>query len=224
MMDTVLELKGISKRDGAGRSVLHGLNFMVKRTERVCVQGDRDELTALARVIGGIDRPETGEVYLLGLRLNEMDDGTIAAFRGEHIGHASCDPGLWSELTVLENTAMPLTVAGVYRRERVEAAFAALEAVGMAYAAHVYSKSLSLCELRLTALARALVHAPELLVLEDALAGLDQRETDRFVDTLERRWISDGFALLYLTGDANKKIHTDKTLALMYGQFQGAGI
>ena len=223
-MDAVLELKGVSKRDKTGRSILHGLDLMVKRTERICIHGDRDELAALARVIGGIDRPEAGEVYLLGQQLNEMDDRTLATLRGEHIGYVSRDPGLWAELTVLENTAMPLTAAGVHRYDRADAAFAALETVGMEYAAHVYPKSLSLCELRLAALARALVRAPALLVLEDALAGLDRQEADRFADAVERRWAKDGFGLLYLAGDTNKTIRTDKTLALLYGRLQGDGI
>lgn len=221
-MDTVLELKNIWKRDRTGRSVLRGGGLLLNRGERVCVLCEAAAGARLAALAAGLERPDSGEALVLGRELAALLPEAAAEFRGANIGRLSGEPYFWRGLTVLENTAMPLTVRGIPDRERT--ALAVLETAGVAYAARNYPGSLSPGELRLAALARALVRHPALLILEDADAGLDRRETARFRETLERMWAADRFAVLSVTSRGIDPIPADRTLYLAYGHLGGEAI
>ncbi len=221
MMEAVLELKNVTCRDRSGRTVLRRIDMELGRGERLRVLGGRGELAALAMVAGGVYGPDSGEALILGRRVYEMEAWEAAAYRSGSVGYASGAPGFWRGLTVLENAAMPLTVRGASRREREAAAWEALETVGMGYAAHVYPKSLTVCELRLAALARAAVSEPPLLVLEDVLEGLDYLEADRTAKAIQSVWEAGQSALLILAERDEGLVAADRTVSIAFGSIGG---
>ncbi len=197
-MEPVLTLQNISAYDAAGRALVPPVSLAVLPGERVRVIAERPRFEALARVVGGLTDPDSGE-----------------AVRNGPVGAMFPEPDFWDELSVLDNAAIPLTVAGISVRERRDAALEALESVGLGYAAHTYPRSLSLCEKRLAALARALVGRPALLLLAEPTSMLDEKETLRFLSALTARWAADRFAVIY-SGPAI--LPPDKTLRLQEGE------
>ena len=191
-MEPILTLQNISAYGPDGRTLLPPMDLTIFPGERVRVLTERPRFEALAEITGGLREPDRGEVELHG-----------------PVGYVSPDVGFWEGMTVLDNTALPLLATGIPKRARREAAMAALERVGLAYAAHTYPKSLSLCEQRLAALARALVKGPALLLLTDPAFLLDEKETARFADALAACWESDRFAVLFC---GRELMPTDKTI------------
>ena len=186
-----MTLQNISAYDGAGRALLPPMDLTIHPGERVRVITERPRFVALAEIIGALREPDSGETVL---------DGPV--------GYMAPEPGFWKNMTVLDNTALPLVADGVTKWERRDAAMDALESVGLGYAAHTYPKSLSLGEQRLAALARALVKKPTLLILTEPASMLDEKETERFVSALTARWEKDRFAVLYCESSI---IPADKT-------------
>ncbi len=189
-----MTLQGISAYGPDGRALVPPTELTVQPGERVRIIMEPTRFEALARIVGGLTEPDNGEVIL---------NGTV--------GYMSPDAGFWEDMTVLDNTALPLTSAGVSRYERRDAAFDVLDSLGIGYAAHIYPQSLGLCERRLAALARALVKAPTILLLADPASMLDERETGRLVSAVMARWEADKFAVLYCGSEI---IPADQTIVL----------
>ncbi len=197
-MGPVLTLQNVSAYDANGRALVPPVSLAVLPGERVHVLAERPRFDALARIVGGLADPDSGEAAVCG-----------------PVGHMSPEADFWEDLTVLDNAALPLTVAGVSKRERRDAALAALESVGLGYAAHTYPKSLGLCEQRLAALARALVGKPALLLLAEPVSMLDEKETARFISALTERRTADRFAVIY---SGPEILPPDRTLRLQEGE------
>ncbi len=197
MMEPVLTLQNVSAYDRDGRALVPAVDLTVLPGQRVRVIAERPRFEALARIIGGLIEPDSGEAALAG-----------------SVGYMSPEPGFWEDLTVLDNAALPLTAAGVGKRQRRETALAVLESLGMGYAAHAYPKSLGLCEQRLAALARALVRGPKLLILAEPASMLDEKERERFAAALAERWETDRFAAVY---SGPEIMPADKTVRLQEG-------
>ena len=206
-MEPILTLKNVSDYGPDGRALVPATDFVVMPGERVRVLTERPRFEALAQIIGGLASPDSGEVDLLGQPLHDWPPLDRAA----HIGYMPPDPGFWEDMTVLDNTALPLMAAGVPKWERRDAAMDTLESLGIGYAAHTFPRSLGLCEQRLAALGRALVTGPTLLILADPTSMLDEKEAGRCVSALMTRWEADKFAVLYC---GREIIPADHTIAL----------
>lgn len=222
-MDGGVRIINVNRSDKDGRPMLRNICLTMQKGELVRIAGRTDSGgSVLARLIGGMERPDSGDIVVMGQPLGELDDREAAAFRKEHIGYVSAVPAFWDELTILENTAMPLTIQGMPVEEREAAAAEALGTVGLSYAAHGYPKSLSVNESRLAALARALAAQPELLILEDALSGLSESYAGRFGAILQRCWDRGVFEmLLSFTADIEDEIPATKTLLIERGMIIG---
>lgn len=221
-MDEAIRIVDAAVYSGYGRALLDGVSLTVCKGECVRVLcAEPESRQTLARLIGGMERPSTGQVYVLGHAICEMTEQEAAAFRNKHIGYVSSARDFWQELTVLENVALPLAVRGVSFEVREAAALNALAAASIGYAAHVYPRSMTIGEQRLAALARALVTQPEILLLDDALTGLETDYAQRFATVLQICWEDRHFTLLSFTGDINHEIHTTKTVFLERGKIKG---
>lgn len=219
MMEVVIRLENVVRLDADGRRVLNGVSLCVRKGERVRVLGAPGSgKTALARVIAGMERPNSGAVSVLEKPVHEMKDERAAAFRNRHIGCIPRVPAFWEGLTVLDNVTMPLTIQGVSVPKREKAGKDQLDALGLKYAAHAYPARLSPYELRLAAVARAIIAQPEILLLDEALAGLSGKEAQKLADTLAVLCKFDGYTLLSLTADCNDAIQPDRIIYLDHGK------
>lgn len=143
--------------------------------------------STLLRLVAGLDRPSAGTLSLAGPRMKPS------------IAFVFQDPQLMPWRRVLENAALPLELAGVPKTDRLERARAALEEVGLGDAATRYPRELSGGMRMRVSLARALVTEPDLLLLDEPFAALDELTRHRLDDQLRALWRARGMTVLFVT-------------------------
>jgi ABC-type methionine transport system ATPase subunit len=139
------------------------------------------------RLFGLLDEPVSGEILLEGRRVTGLDSEELGEIRNRKLGFLFAAPFLLPSFTVLENVAMPLfKVAQVDAREAKSITETILDLVGISELVEVTASRLSPLQQHLTALARAIVHHPRLLVIEELGLGLDPEAALRVFDVARR--------------------------------------
>ena len=170
-----LTTENVHKRYALGHvtvDALRGVDLVIGRGERVFLGGPSGSgKSTLLHLLGGLDAPSSGRVTLDGQDLAAIDDARLSDFRARHIGFVFQNFNLIPVLTAVENVEYPLQLLG--ERRRTAAARAMLEAVGLGAQADQYPAQLSGGQKQRTALARALITQPRLLLLDEPFAALD---------------------------------------------------
>jgi ABC-type lipoprotein export system ATPase subunit len=157
----------------AGRQVLDRLSLEVRRGE-LCVLTGRSGSgkTTLLRLLAGLDRPDSGDVMLLGRPLARLNRTELAALRRAHVGIVPQESGLVPFLGARENVELGLLVHG--KRDAADAARAACDAVGLSHRLDLPVARLSAGERARVAVARALASRPALLLADEPTSRLDR--------------------------------------------------
>ena len=164
--------------------VLTGLNLQVRRGQSVSVVGASGVgKSTLLHIIGTLDKPSSGKVFLDGQRINGRDERSLAVIRNRKIGFVFQFHHLLPEFNALENAAMPGLIGGISRRKAFEMAEAILVRVGLAERLKHRVGELSGGEQQRVAVARALVLEPELLLADEPTGNLDTK-TGRRINEL----------------------------------------
>jgi heme ABC exporter ATP-binding subunit CcmA len=187
----LLEARGLQRSFGRVR-ILHGLDLSLQPGEAVAIIGPNGAgKTTLLRLLAGLMRPSAGEVRVLGHRLGGEFDPARRA-----LGVLLHQSLLYDDLTLLENLTF---VARLYALDRPGAvAAAALEAAGLADRAGELPRRLSRGLLQRAAIARALVHSPRLLLLDEPFTGLDSSAAAGLRSDLQTR-LRQGLGLVIVT-------------------------
>lgn len=166
---------------------LKGLNLEVTEGEFVTIHGPSGAgKTTLLNIIGGLDKPTTGEVVVFGNNLNASNEDFLATFRCAYIGFVFQSYNLISTLTALENVAFPIEIAGWEGKRASERATKLLEIVGLSHRANHFPSQLSGGEQQRVAFARALANDPPLLLVDEPTGNLDLETSFEIVHILER--------------------------------------
>ncbi|MGI9510935.1 MAG: ABC transporter ATP-binding protein [Geminicoccaceae bacterium] len=153
--------------------ILRGIDLSVSPGRSVSVIGPSGSgKSTLMAVVGGIERPTSGDVTVDGQALNALDEDRLASFRGREIGILFQSFHLIPTMTALENVAVPLELAGV--DDAFDRASEGLESVHLAKRGDHYPGQLSGGEQQRIALARALANQPKLLLADEPTGNLDQ--------------------------------------------------
>ncbi len=187
----LLEARGLQRSFGRVR-ILHGLDLSLRPGEALAIIGPNGAgKTTLLRLLAGLIRPSAGEVRILGQRLGR-DVGSARHGLGVLL-HQSL---LYDDLTLLENLTF---AARLYALDRPGAvAAAALEAAGLADRAGDLPRRLSRGLLQRAAIARAMLHSPRLLLLDEPFTGLDATAAARLRTDLQRR-LAQGLGVVIVT-------------------------
>jgi lipoprotein-releasing system ATP-binding protein len=219
----VLKLVGLRKSYHIGlpteAEVLHGIDFTLGRREFAALVGPSGSgKSTLLNLLGLLDSPTSGELYLLGRPTRDMDDEARTALRGGSIGFVFQFHHLIQAFTSLEIVLMPLMVAtGRPSAESLARARGLLDAVGLADFADKKPGELSGGQQQRVAIARALVTRPALLLADEPTGNLDTR-TAEGVFALFRRFNHDfGCAVLIVTHDPRLSGTCDRTITLVDG-------
>jgi putative ABC transport system ATP-binding protein len=152
-------------------------------------------------MIGCIDTPTSGRVYLDGKNVSKLKDRELTKLRLHHIGFIFQQFYLIPTLTALENVALPLREAKLSRRERTERATALLETVGLSARADHYPNQLSGGEQQRVAIARAIANEPRILLADEPTGEIDTATSRRIVNLLKRLNEDKGLTIVLVTHD-----------------------
>ncbi len=175
MIDPVLRLENLSKRFARDRPALfEAINLDVAQGEYVAVMGESGVgKSTLLNLLAGLDRPDSGRVVLEGVELSALDDDAVTLLRRRAVGFVFQAFHVLPYLTVEQNVALPLELLGMRDPQRTIRTRAMLDAVGIGPLAGRFAKELSGGEVQRTAIARALVHKPRLVLADEPTGNLD---------------------------------------------------
>jgi len=213
----VLKVRDLSKSYGGARSrvVLCDIALDIARGEYIAIMGESGVgKSTLLNLIAGLEVPDTGTVELDGAGVTALDDTERTLLRRDRIGFVFQAFHLLPHLTVAQNVALPLSLAGTGRQQAAARVGDLLAAVGLADAAGSYPRELSGGEMQRAAIARALVHRPQLLLADEPTGNLDP-ETARSILALLREQVTNAAgAGILVTHSAAAAATADRVLTL----------
>ena len=220
-MGDIIRLENVVKTENSNRCILDGVSLTVAEGERVAICGAPGSgKDALMRLIAGLDRPNGGSVAVLDRAVHEMDEKTAALFRNKYIGIVRQENGFMDRLNVMENAALPLTVAGVPKAKRNSAALEQLKVLGIQNVAYARPSQLNPYEARLTAVARALTSQPRILLLYEATAGLSDRDAEKIAGMLHAICLYGDYTVVCFSAEQNVALCPDRTISIAHGRIQ----
>ena len=196
---SVFSVSAVSKNYGA-RRVLDSVSFTVAAGERLALTGPSGSgKTTLLNCLGGVDRPDAGEITLNGLRIDQLDSDGLARLRREHVGTVFQFFHLLPTLTAEENIALPLQLLGVAATERRLRVEGFLERIGLSHRASALPAQLSGGEQQRVAIARALIHKPDLILADEPTGNLDSANGANILELLRELTDETRTALILVT-------------------------
>jgi len=216
----VLEARGLVRRyqaEGSPIRAVDGVDLVVEAGETVSVMGPSGcGKSTLLHLLGGLERPDAGELYLGGERVDGLSETAWAVRRRSRLGFVFQAFHLVDELTSVENVELPALLLGASRRDARRRAMELLERLGVAARAGHLPDRLSGGERQRVAVARALINRPLLVLADEPTGNLDSRATGDllglFAELREARQ-----ALLVVTHDARVASTADRLLRMRDG-------
>lgn len=225
-LQEVLRLHSLSKSYNVGKptevEVLHGLDLRLQRSDFAALVGASGSgKSTLLNVIGLLDRPTSGELFLLGRPTRDMDDRNRTALRGSAIGFVFQFHHLIQAFSVLENVLMPLMVVrGRPDAEDIARARELLAQVGLEGLEERRPDQISGGQQQRVAVARALVNRPALLLADEPTGNLDSKSAAEVFQLFRHFNREFGCAVLLVTHDSGISQQCDRTLTLVDGYIE----
>ncbi len=218
----VLRARGVEKGYGQGAGLVRALDAVdleVASGETLAVMGPSGcGKSTLLHLLGGLERPSAGEVWLAGRRIDKLSERALARLRRHAIGFVFQAFHLMDELTAVENVELPALLAGRSPRPARRRAEELLEQVGLADRAGHLPSALSGGQRQRVAIARALSNEPLVVLADEPTGNLDSAATLdvlRLLDSLR----STGQTLLIVTHDSRIAATADRLISMRDGSF-----
>src|SRR5689334_23464193 len=190
MSDTPL-VRLINLRKGFSKgnepiSIFDGLNLAIPTGDFAAVMGPSGSgKTTLLNLLGGIDRPDAGEIEIAGRRIDRLSEGDLARWRAANVGFVFQFYNLMPMLSAAQNVELPLLLTRLGRKERRARVETALSVVGLADRVKHYPKEMSGGQQQRVAIARAIVSDPALLLCDEPTGDLDRSTADEILSILQ---------------------------------------
>ncbi|GGC70594.1 ABC transporter ATP-binding protein [Undibacterium terreum] len=207
----MLELRALSKTYGQHRHVLTDLSYLVKTGEFVAIMGDSGVgKSTLLNLIAGLDAPDSGQIWVDGVNMSELDDDAATALRRRSMGFVFQAFHVLPHLTLEQNIALPLLLNG----KTAERATQMLDAVGLPGRGRDFPRQLSGGELQRVAIARALVHQPALILADEPTGNLDPDTAHGILNLLRSEIKNNNASAVMVTHSHAAAEFADRTLIL----------
>jgi ABC-type lipoprotein export system ATPase subunit len=222
MNDVVVRTVGLTRRYKMGDTfvdALQGVDLEIGRGEFVALVGPSGSgKSTVLNLIGGLDQPTAGEIWIDGTELSASDEKTLTRHRRQHVGFVFQSFNLLPRLTAEENVALPLMFGGVPEKDRRARAQTLLERVGLAERLTHRPTQLSGGEQQRVAIARALVAQPALLLADEPTGNLDTTTGVEIMRLLKELNQDHALTLLVVTHDPEVATFADRIVRLRDGQ------
>ena len=183
----MIHLERVSRAYPGGVMALNDVTLQIDVLEFVAITGPSGcGKSTLMHLIGGLDTPTSGEVVVNGIALHKADDRALTEYRRRSLGIVFQFFNLLPTMTVLENVSLPLLLAGTGLKKARQAAGEWLERAGLKDRWGHFPHQLSGGEMQRTAIARALVHQPAVLLADEPTGNLDSGNATQVMDTLQK--------------------------------------
>jgi lipoprotein-releasing system ATP-binding protein len=223
-MAVLLEAKNLSKSYTSGTrelNVLAGLDLRVQEGEIAAVVGASGVgKSTLLHILGGVDRPTSGEVLYRGSPLSRMGNGALARFRNREVGFVFQFHFLMPDFTALENVMMPMLIGGAGSRPSRERAEELLGEMGLAERVHHRPGELSGGEQQRVAIARAAVRDPKVILADEPTGNLDRETGSATFAVLEKLNRERGVTMLLVTHNQQLAGVSGRCLRLTDGRLE----
>lgn len=216
----ILELKDICKDYIQGKMVipvLKHIDFQMEQGEYVAIMGPSGSgKTTLMNIVGCLDQATSGQFFLDGQDISKCTENEMSDLRLKKIGFVFQNFQLLSRQTALENVELPLTYAGVAKKERRERALQALTRVGLEDRVNFQPNQLSGGQKQRVAIARALVNRPKILLADEPTGALDSTSGEQVME-LFQSLNDEGVSVLMITHDSEIAVKAQRKVIIRDG-------
>jgi putative ABC transport system ATP-binding protein len=198
---------------------LRGASLQVERGEFLAIMGPSGSgKSTLMNILGCLDQPSSGQYFLEGVDVAQLDDNKLARIRGKRIGFVFQSFNLLPRTSALSNVELPLIYMGVKRKERRQRSVAALEMVGLGERLHHKPNELSGGQQQRVAIARALVTSPAIIMADEPTGNLDSRSSEEIMAIFQHLNEDQGITIIFVTHEPDIAEHTRRVVRLADGQ------
>ena len=221
----ILDAQDLRKQYQLGKhtvDALRGVEFAVQKGEFVAIMGPSGSgKSTLLHLVGGLDKPSSGEVTLAGQRLSVLDDNQVTLVRRHNIGFVFQFFNLLPTLTAEENVALPLIIDGQNLRGHQERLDSLLQLVGLTDRRQHKPDQLSGGEQQRVAIARALITNPAIVLADEPTGNLDSTSGAAVMDLLRRSCDELGQTIVVVSHDPRAAGYADRVVFLGDGKIVG---
>ncbi len=217
----ILRAENLKKyyQDGALVKAVDGVDLTLRKGEFVALVGPSGSgKTTLLNLLGGIDRPTSGRVFIEGKEITSMKEGELADFRLRKLGFVFQAFNLIPVLTAYENVELLLMFQGISKHERKKRIMAVFEELGISHLAHRTPVKMSGGEQQRVAIARAIVHNPTLVLADEPTANLDTENANSIVELMKRLTEEKGITFLVATHDNRVFSRAERIVRIIDGK------
>jgi putative ABC transport system ATP-binding protein len=223
MMDeAIIHIEKIHKTFLMGREAvlaLRGIDLDVMPGEMICLMGPSGSgKTTLLNIVGGLEAPSRGHVWVKGQNVVAMSEDRLARLRLSTMGFVFQNYNLLANFTALENVEAPMALAGLRGRKRRQNAEELLDLVGLADRAHHYPTELSGGQQQRVAIARALANDPDILIGDEITGDLDSVTGFEVMDLVARLNRERGTTVVYVTHDPRMAKYAQRLIQIRDGK------
>lgn len=221
----MMEVVKISKsfRSGVKRvQVLSDISFKLGKGHFLTLVGKSGSgKTTLLNCLGGLDLPDSGQIYCFGIDVNALSQKKRLLFQRHHLGVMFQSGNLLSYLNVFENIAFPLVLNGVTKKNRARRVTELLEKLDLDLSGKAMPQELSGGQAQRVAFARAIAHSPQLLLADEPTASLDTQTGLNLIKLMCRIGRENNSTIIVSTHDKEIIKYADKSIQLLDGRIKG---
>lgn len=219
-MQGIIHLEDIRKNYYLGKQtieVLKGISFDIFKNEYVALMGPSGSgKSTLMNILGCLDTPTSGKYILNGQDVSRTSDNELAEVRNNEIGFVFQQFNLLPRLTAVENVALPLVYAGIPKKQRMEKAMEVLRKVDLTDRSHHKPNEMSGGQNQRTAIARALVNDPAIILADEPTGNLDSKTSYEIMDIFTKIHDS-GNTVILVTHEEDISHYAHRIIRLLDG-------